>query len=651
MKRSADDNSLSSVRISRRALIVGAAQLGMVGILSARMKSLQIDQSDQFRLLAEENRINVRLLPPTRGLIHDRAGRPVALNVPNYRIVMVREDAGDVDEVLATLARLIPIDPDDITKAKAQMAKRSPFLPVTVTENLSWENFAKVAANAPVLPGITTDVGLSRTYPQKENLAHVVGYVGPVSDYDLSKMENPDPLLQIPRFQIGKSQVETKMETALRGTAGTQRIEVNAVGRVMRELSRVEGQRGKDIVLSIDSKLQNYALARMADQSASAVVMDVTNGDVLAIASTPTFDPNLFIKGISVADYSALRDNKYGPLRAKAVQGTYSPASTFKMIVALTALEEGIIKPEDEIRCNGQLEVSNNKFHCWKRGGHGKMDLAQSLAQSCDVYYYTIAQEIGIEKISAMAERFGLGIKHDLPLSAVRSGLVPTMSWKAEVRGEDWLIGDTVNASIGQGFMLASPLQLAVMSARLATGRSVSPRLIRRIDGIEQPSGAGEDIGVKTRNLHTIQDAMYAVMSDRKGTARRSQLDPDDMKIAGKTGTSQVRRITAAERAAGVIRNEDRPWEHRDHALFVNFAPYHDPRYAVAVVVEHGGSGSSAAAPIARDITAFALHGDLPPLSMYPAAQRPSIEAQQKEIVTRLQQFDTPINTQSSDQA
>ncbi|MEM6308252.1 MAG: penicillin-binding protein 2, partial [Pseudomonadota bacterium] len=372
---------------------------------------------------------------------------------------------------------------------------------------------------------------------------------------------------------------------------------------------RVEGQGGKDIQLTVDSRLQNYALARMDGQSASAVVIDVKTGDILACGSAPSFDPNLFVRGISVADYNALRDDNFGPLRAKAVQGTYAPASTFKMIVALAALEAGVVNTKEKIRCSGHVDVSNNRFHCWKSYGHGRMDLKQSLMQSCDVYYYEIAQRVGIERIAAMARKFGLGVRHDLPLSAIRRGIVPDRDWKQQVRNENWLIGDTVNASIGQGYVLSSPLQLAVMAARLATGRSVTPRIVRRIKGAEQPTGAGDVLDVSPRHLAAVQDAMYGVSNLRKGTAFGKRLVDETMLIAGKTGTSQVRRITAAERAAGVTKNEDLPWNRRDHALFVNYAPYDDPKIAVSVVVEHGGGGSSTAAPIARDITAFALNG------------------------------------------
>jgi len=619
-------------RLTRRALLIGTAQFALMGGLALRMRSLQIEQSEEYRLLAEENRINIRLLPPARGLIYDRDGRIIADNEQNYRIVLIREDAGDVDQVLEKLGSLITLDPDRIEKAREEMARRSPFVPVTVAERVTWDEIARVTVNAPALPGVLPEVGLSRHYPLGSDLAHVVGYVGPVSDYDLNRIDDQDPLLQIPRFQIGKTGVENKLERALRGSAGTQQIEVNALGRVMRELERREGNPGADIQLTIDSRLQSYVEARLEGESASTIVMDVETGDLLACASAPSFDPNLFVRGISVPDWNALNEDPYRPLAAKAVQGTYPPGSTFKMITALAAYEEGLIEPEETVFCGGYVEVSGNRFHCWKPGGHGNINLHESLKQSCDTFYYEICQRVGIEKISEMAKRFGLGMQHEIPLSAVAAGLAPDRDWKMRVRGTQWRVGDTVNVSIGQGDVLASPLQLAVMTARLATGRSVTPRLIHSVDGIETPSGRGAPMGINENALRRIRAALDDVSNHNRGTAYASRITDSDMRLAGKTGTSQVRRITQAERDAGISANEDLPWERRDHALFVSFAPFDNPRFAVAVVVEHGGSGSGAAAPIARDVMLQALHDGPPPLSSYPSSVRSRIAEQQRRI-------------------
>ena len=626
MRQSPKDIEESARRISRRALILGGSQVAFMSVLAMRMRYMQVNQADEFRLLAEENRVNFRLIPPTRGLIFDRNGQPLAGNEQNYSVVMVREDAGDVDAALARLARVIPLSDEDITRAKKELSRRSPFVPVTIADRLTWEDLAEVAVNAPALPGITPEVGLSRSYPLQDDLAHVVGYVGPVSDYDLGKLDDPDPVLQIPRFQIGKTGVEAKMESDLRGKAGNKRIEVNAVGRVIRELGRTPGEAGADLQLTIDHGLQNFMQARMAEESAAAVVIDLADGDILGITSTPGFDPNKFVRGISVADYRALTENKYRPLANKTVQGLYPPGSTFKMVTAMAALEAGVIGPEETVWCPGFLKTGGRRFHCWKRGGHGHVNLNESLQQSCDVYYYEISKRVGIDRIAAMARRLGIGVRHDLPMSAVAEGIAPDKAWKRENRGAEWLIGDTLNASIGQGLVLASPLQLALMTGRIATGRAVSPRLIKSVNGVEQPSGAGADLGISPSTLSRIRKGMYSVSNTRRGTAYRTRVVDDALKLAGKTGTSQVRNITAAERARGVFRNADLPWERRDHALFVCFAPADNPRVAVSVVVEHGGGGSTAAAPIARDITLRALSEGLPPLTAYPEGQRRDAE-------------------------
>ncbi|MCC7321199.1 MAG: penicillin-binding protein 2 [Rubellimicrobium sp.] len=624
-------------QLGRRGLLIGGLQLVTAGVILGRMHHLQVDQADEFRLLAEENRVNFRLIPPARGLIHDINGIPLAVNEQNYRIVLVREDAGDVARALERLGQVVALSPEAVARTIEESARSSPFVPITVMERVSWEDVARVTMNAPALPGISAEVGLSRAYPRGADTAHVVGYVGPVSDYDLSQMEDPDPLMRIPRFQIGKTGVEARLEDTLRGEAGTRRIEVNAVGRIMRELDRVEGVAGKDVQLTLDARLQAYVEARLeTEASASVVVLDCQTGDIRAVGNTPTFDPNLFVRGISSADWTALNENPFRPLSAKAVQGTYPPGSTFKMVTALAALTAGVVDPDETVRCNGYTEISGTRFHCWRSSGHGNVTLNASLQQSCDCYYYEVGQRATIDNIAAMARLLGLGVRHDLPMSAVAQGLAPDRAWKIEVRGEDWRVGDTVNASIGQGYVLASPLQLAVMTARIATGLDIRPRLVHRIGGIEQPSGRGGSLGLNENHLLRIRQGMFDVLNSDRGTARESRVVADGLRLAGKTGTSQVRRITPEERARGVTSNDQLPWERRDHALWVNFAPFDNPRFAVAVVVEHGGGGSTAAAPIGRDVTLQAIYDGDPPLEAYPANWRARIRDQQERIRTRL---------------
>ncbi|MEM8630597.1 MAG: penicillin-binding protein 2 [Pseudomonadota bacterium] len=632
MKLTEKEVELSQRGIGRRALVLGAAQVGFMGILGLRMRYMQVEQAEEYRILAEENRINIRLIAPARGIIFDRNGRALAENQQNNRIIIVREDAGDVDAVVERLRKLIYFDEIDLEKALKEVRRRPAFVPVTLADRLSWEEISRVAVNSPALPGITPEVGLSRGYPFQSDFAHVLGYVGPVSERDLEKLEDPDPLLLIPEFQIGKIGVEAKLEDTLRGQAGTKRIEVNAAGRVMRELGRNPGTPGADIQLTIDHKLQNFLQARMANESAACVALDPRNGDILAIASAPAFDPNKFVHGISVTDYRELTENNYRPLANKTVQGTYPPGSTFKMITALAALEGGHVGLEETVYCPGHMQLGRRRFHCWKRGGHGHMNLYDSLVQSCDVYYYELSLRVGVDKITEMARKLGLGTRFDLPMSAVAEGLTPTRAWKQARRGEPWVKGDSLNTSIGQGFVLASPLQLAVMSARIASGRAVVPRLVRAVDGQPVPFEEPPALDINPRYLRAVREAMYGVSNGSRGTARRSRIVIEELEMAGKTGTSQVRNITAAERARGVFRNEDLPWERRDHALFVGYAPHDAPRVATSVVVEHGGGGSKAAAPIARDALLYALYEGLPPLEAYPAGQHEEIEERFKNL-------------------
>ena len=605
--------------VTRRGFMLLGAQAVVVGALFWRMRKLQVDSAEKYRMLAEENRINVRLIAPARGEITDRKGKPIAINRQNYRVVMVREQAGDVEAMLDQLGRIIDIAPRQRSRALREMRSKSAFVPVTVAEHLDWEEFAQINANAPALPGVAPEVGLTRYYPEADTLAHIVGYVARVTEKDLEREDAQDPLFQIPDFHIGKNGVERAMEPTLRGAAGARRIEVNAVGRVIREIGRTDGVAGADLELTIDLDLQRYAMKRLNGESAAAVVMEVETGDVVALASNPAFDPNKFVVGISQREWTTLLEDKYRPLANKAVSGLYPPGSTFKMIVALAALEHGVIGPRETVYCNGRYKLGNRYFHCWRRGGHGAQAMKEAIKNSCDVYFYETAKRVGIDNIAEMASRLGLGVQPELEMTAVREGLVPTKNWKRIYHDEAWQVGDTLNAGIGQGFVLASPLQLATMAARLAgDGARVAPRLIRSVAGRPVEVKATEPMGVSPQHLKLVREGMFAVSNDRRGTAYRSRIFDDENIIAGKTGTSQVRRITAAERARGVTKNEDLPWERRDHALFVAFAPYDRPKYAISVIVEHGGGGSRAAAPIARDIMMRALYEGEPPLRAYP---------------------------------
>ena len=626
MKKSARDITDSNRAINRRALMLGAVQAAVVATLGWRLKTMQLDRADEFRLLSDGNSIKMRLLPPARGLIHDRNGLVIAGNEANYRATITREEAGDPALVIERLRRLVPMTDTAVAALLAEIDKRSAITPVIVADRLTWDQFASIAVNAPALPGITPESGLSRSYPRAGDFAHVLGYVGPVSDYDLSKIENPDPVLMLPEFQLGKLGVEAKLETALRGKAGNRRVEVNSAGREMRELERIEGQQGQTVQMTLDAALQNFAIQRLGGESAAAVVLDVQTGDVLTIASSPVFDPNKFVRGITSTDYKALMEHDHRPLADKTVQGVYPPGSTFKMVTLLAGLESGLINAGSHFYCPGYTTAGGRRFHCWSRGGHGSVAAVASLERSCDVYYYELAQKIGIDRIAEMARKLGIGVRPELPMSAIAEGIAPDRAWKRARHDQEWQVGDSLNASIGQGYVLASPLQLAVMTARVATGREVIPRLVRAFDGNPVPLAPFADLGLEERNLRVARAGMDAVMNGDRGTAAKSRVVLPEWRMAGKTGTSQVRNITAAERARGVISNDQLPWIRRDHALFVCYAPFDAPRYAVAVVVEHGGGGSAVAAPPARDILLFALAGGLPPLEAYPAGQRGAIQ-------------------------
>ncbi len=615
-------------RFTRRALLLLGGQFAVGGLLGWRLWQLQVLQGEAYLTLSEENRVNLRPLAPERGEIFDRNGVPLAINLPNYGVKLIRERTEDLEQTFARLRRLIALSPRDEQIALRKLSRTRGFVPIPLRENLSWDEFARLNANAPALPGVVPEAGWTRFYPHGVETVHVVGYVGAVNDAEIEADRTNDPILRLPNARIGKNGVEKAIERDLRGSAGARRIEVNAAGREIRELDRDDGRRGDDVTLTLDLDIQRYAMERMKNESAAAVMMDVLTGDILALASTPGYDPNKFVFGISSSDWAALRNDEYDPLRNKAVAGSYPPGSTFKIMTALAGLEHGVVNHRTSFFCSGKIRVGRRDFHCWKRSGHGSMDLKLGLKKSCDVYFYEVARKVGIDRLAEMCGRFGLGEAPDLAVPNVRDGILPTPEWKFATRGERWAGGDTVNIGIGQGYLLMTPLQMAVMTARIANGAArVRPRLIRARNGVEVPEPPFEALGVSPQHLGRIRAAMDAVSNEAGGTAFRSQIYDPENALAGKTGTAQVRRISAAERAAGVRKNEELPWRLRDHALFVAFAPVKAPRYAIAVVVEHGGGGSKAAAPIARDIMMRALYRGEPPLEAYPPWIRPEIEA------------------------
>lgn len=594
------DNDKGKVLI-RRSLIMALIKFLLLMVIIARLYYLQVYQADRYKTLADENRISTRLLVPPRGIIFDRNGVTIASNQQNFQALIVAEQAPNVQETLDAFKKIMPLSEAEEERIKKDLKRNRSFVPIKIRDNLSWEEVSRIQLNAPDLPGIVIDEGLTRYYPFGAGMAHILGYVSSVSDKDVKD----DPLLEVPGFKIGKSGIEKYLEKALRGESGNLKLEVNAYGRIMKEIERVDGIPGKDVQLTIDSRLQQKAFELFGEESGAAVLLDVHTGEILAFVSAPSFDPNMMTQGLSTEDWNALLHNERNPLTDKAISGQYSPGSTFKMIVALAALEAGVIKPETRTYCAGKMFLGNHAFHCWKKEGHGHLNVVEALQHSCDIFFYETAQKLGIEKIANMARRFGLGSKINIGLENEKAGLIPDKEWKLRRFGEPWQQGESLISGIGQGYILTTPLQLATMTARLVNGGyEIKPTFLKVSDGEKSKI---KKIDVSPANLELIKEGMYAVVNKPGGTAWRSQFDYHGQRMGGKTGTTQVRRITMKERREGIKKESELPWRLRNHALFVGYAPHDNPKYAVAVLVEHGGGGSSVAAPLAGKILREAI--------------------------------------------
>ncbi|HAJ89570.1 MAG TPA: penicillin-binding protein 2 [Rhodospirillaceae bacterium] len=586
---------------TRRAFIIGALQGCALTVLGARLAWLQVVEGEKYKTLAENNRISIKILPPSRGQIVDRFGVPLATNLQNFQVLVTPEQVESLEKTLTDLKKYISVDDGSIKKALRQAKQKPAYVPVEVRNKLNWDEVSLVELNLPKLPGVSIQAGDLRSYPYKEATGHIIGYVGRVSEAD---MVSSAPLLAMPGFLVGKSALEKKYETVLQGLPGKAEVEVNVHGRAVQELNRTASIQGERLVLSIDAEFQRFAQQRLTtERSAAAIVMDAVTGAVYALANHPSFDPNIFSGGISAMDWEQLRDDPAHPLNNKVAGGLYPPGSTFKVCTALAGLEAGVIDEHTTAFCPGHYDFGNNRFHCWKAGGHGTVNVVGALAHSCDVYFYKMSNAVGIDRIAAMARRLGLGDSLNFDLPETKAGEVPDIAWKRKQRGDKtWHPGETINASIGQGYMLASPLQLATMTARIVNGgKSVKPWLAGYAGNKKIFQDEARDMGINPRHLELVCRGMEQVMQPG-GTAAAAQIKEPGMQMGGKTGTSQVKRITKAERASGVRRQEDLPWHLRHHGLFIGYAPVDNPRYVCAVIVEHGGSGSGAAAPIARDL-------------------------------------------------
>ncbi len=593
---------------TRRALLLMAGQVGVLGMLGARLFQVQVREGARYTTLADENRISARMIAPPRGRVLDRFGTVVAGSSTNWRAVLIAEQVSNVPATLDAFSALLPLTEYERARIDRELHRKRKFIPVLIREFLTWDEMAAIEVNAPDLPGIVVDAGTSRNYPFGPHLAHIVGYVAPPNEADVAD----DPLLGLPGLRIGRAGMEKFHDLGLRGRAGSVQLEVNAVGRVIRELDRQEGMPGEDVGLTLDAGLQEAVLATLGDESASAVVMDCRNGEVLAMATNPSFDPSVFNSGVSQAQWLEWTKDRRTPLINKATLGLYAPGSTFKMAVALAGLESKAITATDRIACPGYLDLGDTRFHCWRKGGHGMQDLRGGLKNSCDVYFYEVARRTGIDHIAAMSNRLGLGVELELDLPGQRPGLIPTREWRMG-KGHAWNIGDTIVSGIGQGFVQVTPLQLATYVSRIASGRLVQPHLTRSLAGVLQPGSEPDDwpmLGMTDKLLQNVREGMWAVVNEAAGTAPLARLADPLVQMAGKTGSAQVRRVSRELRESGHFDSEKLPWEYRPHALFVAYAPYDAPRYALAVVVEHGNAGAAAAAPIAREIMTEVLRRD-----------------------------------------
>lgn len=582
--------SMATLRNSfdRRTLVLGGMQAGVGAMLATRLGYLAVAENEKYQVEAESNRVNLTLIPPRRGWILDRHGTPLASNRADFRVDIVPERMQDGAQTITRLGNLLGLTAIELRDLEDKLEKSHGFAPIEVKSGLDWDRFAAVSVRLPELPGVVTQRGFSRYYPTGTSVGHLVGYVGAASAEEYDK--DRDPLLITPGYKIGKDGLEKIFEKTLRGKPGARRVEVTASGRIVRDLETREDVPGKSIKLTISGPLQDYAARRIGTESGSVVVMDCHNGDILAMASMPSFDPNSFSDGIGRIEWKMLSDDDHVPLRNKVLRGLYPPGSTVKPMVALAFMQAGL-DPDESVYCGGGLRVGNRVFHCWNRRGHGQVNMAKGIYQSCDVYFYHFAQRIGMDKIAAMARELGLGAEYDLPVVGQSYGTVPDPAWKLKKFSKEWQTFDTVNATIGQGYFLVNPLQQAIMASRIASGLKLTPRLIHSSQTPVTPS-----LGIPQEHLDYVHKAMSDVVNG-PGTAHRAALPIPDVLLAGKTGTAQVVGLHISSGKTG-------PWKYRDHGHFICFAPFDKPRYACAVVVEHGG-GSSAAYPIARDVMTY----------------------------------------------
>jgi penicillin-binding protein 2 len=595
---------------TRRSVGMGGGISLVFAVLAGRLYQLQIRNGEEYRVAAEDNRVSERPIAPPRGRIIDRFGTELANNRRNYRVLIVSEQATQgVKEALDAIGKVIELTDQQKKKVLAEIAANKKFVPVPVAENLSWEEFSRINLHLPYLPGVQPDVGQTRDYPFGQEMVHVLGYVGSVSPDDLK--QDDGRLLSLPGYRIGKRGIEKAFDKDVRGEAGDTRVEVNAYGRIVRELGKNPGIPGQDVWLTIDCELQRFADQRLGGESAAAVVMDVETGDVLSLSSTPGFDPNWFNVGLTNAQWKGLIESDYKPLLNKVTGGIYPPGSTFKTAVALAAIDAGIATPDYHVNCSGVFNFGGHAFHCWQHRGHGTLDVEGGIKNSCDVFFYETARRTGIDKIEQAARKLGLGSLTGIELPSEHSGLIPSREWKRKTYKQAWQQGDTLSVGIGQGYVTATPLQLCQQAARLASGKAVSPRMVHSVGARVQPRPEAAHLDFSDDALARVRSGMNRVMNEPGGTAFAWRIAEPGLEMAGKTGTAQVRVYSQQEHQRGMQSNASLQWKLRDHALFIGFAPVQAPKYAIVCMIEHGATTAHPHVQMARDILTFAQKRDV----------------------------------------
>ncbi|CAK7193401.1 Peptidoglycan D,D-transpeptidase MrdA [Commensalibacter sp. Nvir] len=602
------ENHFTGKVFFRRALFMLLGQIALIGALIDRLYHLQIVEGKRFSKLARKNLVSKRLLTPPRGRITDRFGQVVASNKINWRALLIPEETNDVAQTLLRFSSLIALNEHDNARIQWGLDHQRRFIPTLLKDFLSWEEMAIIEVNSPTLPGVVIDIGTKRIYETGGLLAHSIGYIAPPNEKEVAE----NPILALPGIRVGRAGIEQTQDDVLRGTAGEMEVEVDSIGRVVSTIGRKESVQGQSIELTIDVNLQKDVSDLLGDASASVAILDCKTGEVMAMTSNPSFDPSLFDSGVSHSQWKAWMEDERKPLTNKAVAGLYPPGSTFKPAVALAALEAKTINENDRINCPGYYDYGGTRFHCWNRYGHGSINLHEAIKYSCDVFFYETARRTGMDAIFKTCQKLGLGVAPEIELTHVKAGLIPTRKWR-ENKGHHWNVGDTIVSGIGQGYVQVSPLQLATYVARIASGLAIQPHLVRKRDtylSISSTKNHWQPLSIASNYLNFIRSGMYAVVNEPRGSGIKAKLDYNGMVLAGKTGTAQVTRVSRAMRESGHFNSASLPWKFRPHALFMCFAPYDNPQYALSVIVEHGNAAASVAAPLARDIMLKTLQRD-----------------------------------------